>query len=62
MDDEGKNIKMKVPLKVQDYGKIYDNLYDVIINGKEKIVKDEEVIEVLHIIEEATLKAKEASL
>lgn len=60
VDDEGKDVKVKVPAEVQDYGIIYDNLYDVIFNGGEKIVKDEQVIEVLRIIEEGTAKAKEA--
>lgn len=50
----------KIPTEVQDYGKIYDNLYDVIFNGAEKVVKDEEVVRVLEVIEEATKVAKEA--
>lgn len=60
VDDKGNDITKKIPTEIQDYGLIYDNLYDVIFNGKTKIVKDEEVIEVLHIIEEATKVAKEA--
>ena len=60
IDDEGNDITKKVPTEIGDYGIIYDNLYDVIFNGGEKIVKDEEVIKVLEIIEEATKVAKEA--
>ena len=60
VDEDGNDVLMKVPAEIQDYGMIYDNLYDVIFNGKEKIVKDEEVIEVLRIIEEGTRIAKEA--
>ncbi len=60
IDENGKDITKKVPTEIQDYGLIYDNLYDVIFNGGEKVVKDEEVIEVLKIIEEATKVAKEA--
>ena len=60
IDDEGRDITTKVPTEIQDYGIIYDNLYDVIFNGGEKVVKDEEVVEVLRIIEEATKVAKEA--
>lgn len=48
-------------MEVQDYGKIYDNLYDVIFNGREKVVKDEEVIAVLEIIEEADKKVRSQS-
>ena len=39
---------------------IYDNLYEVIFNHGEKIVADEEVLEVLRILEQATEVAKEA--
>ena len=60
IDDNGNDITEKIPTEVGDYGIIYDNLYDVIFNGQEKVVKDEEVIEVLKIIEEATKVAKEA--
>lgn len=60
IDENGQDITKKVPTEIQDYGLIYDNLYDVIFNGGEKVVKDEEVIEVLRIIEEATKAAKEA--
>lgn len=60
IDDNGADITKKIPTEIQDYGKIYDNLYDVIFNGAKKVVKDEEVVEVLRIIEEATRVAKEA--
>ena len=60
IDENGQDITKKVPTEIQEYGLIYDNLYDVIFNGGEKVVKDEEVIEVLRIIEEATKAAKEA--
>ena len=60
IDDEGNDVTKKVPTEIGDYGIIYDNLYDVIFNHGEKVVKDEEVIEVLRIIEEGTKVAKEA--
>lgn len=52
-------LQKKVPTEIQDYGLIYDNLYDAIFNNAEKVVKDQEVVAVLHIIEEATKAAKE---
>ena len=60
IDDEGNDITKKVPCEVGDYGKIYDNLYDVIFNGKEKVVKDEQTIGILKIIEKGIEIAKEA--
>ncbi|MDD8048446.1 MAG: Gfo/Idh/MocA family oxidoreductase [Thomasclavelia sp.] len=59
-DDNGQDITKKVPTEIQDYGIIYDILYDVIFNHGTKVIKDEEVIEVLKIIEEATKVAREA--
>lgn len=60
IDENENDVTKKVPTEIGDYGIIYDNLYDVIFNGGEKIIKDEEVVEVLRIIEEATKVAKEA--
>lgn len=60
IDDQGNDITKKVPTEIQDYGMIYDNLYDVIFNHGQKVVKDHEVLEVLKIIEKATKVAKEA--
>lgn len=60
IDDNGKEVTKKVPTEICDYGIIYDNLYDIIKNNADKIVKDDEVVTVLEIIEEATRFAKEA--
>ena len=60
IDEEGNDITKKISYEVGDYGMIYDNLYEVICHGKEKVIKDEEVIEVLKIIEQGIAIAKEA--
>lgn len=60
VDDEGETIEMKVPVEPTEYGVIYDNLLEVIEQKQEKIVKDEEVIAVLEIIEAGLKRAKEA--
>lgn len=59
-DENGNDITKKIPVEIQDYGMIYDNLYDVIFNHGQKVVADEEVLEVLRILEKATEVAKEA--
>lgn len=43
---------IKTPLG--DYGRVYDSLYETIINGKEKLVKDEELLTVMEILERGT--------
>lgn len=53
LDDYGNSVRYRHPSKVTDYGKLYDDLDAVINEGAEKKIKDEEVLEVLHLLEEA---------
>lgn len=50
-DDYGNTVSYRIPSKVTDYGKLYDDLDACINEGAEKKVKDEEVLEVLRILE-----------
>lgn len=54
IDDEGIYHEEKVVSEVGDYSRVYEGLYETIINGKEKSVKDEETIRQLEILEEGT--------
>ena len=47
-----------MPVGCAHYERIYDNLVEAIENGAPKCVKDEEVVKVLEILEEATAVAK----
>lgn len=58
MNETGEKVTEKVPVDCAHYERIYDSLVDAIEHGKEKCVKDEEVIKVLEILEEATEVAK----
>lgn len=51
-DDEGNYHEEKVVSEVGDYSKIYEGIYNSIIHGQEKIVKDEETIRQIEILEE----------
>ncbi|MFC6463635.1 Gfo/Idh/MocA family oxidoreductase [Marinilactibacillus sp. GCM10026970] len=51
-DDEGQYHEEKVVSEVGDYSRIYQGVYETLINGKEKIVKDEETIRQIEILEE----------
>ena len=55
---DGKAVTEKVPVGCAHYERIYDNLVDAIENGAPKIVKDEEVVKVLEVLEAATAVAK----
>ena len=58
MNEAGEKITEKVPVGCAHYERIYDSLVDAIENGAAKCVKDEEVVKVLEILEEATEVAK----
>ena len=58
MNDKGEAVTEKVPVGCAHYEHIYDNLVAAIEQGAEKIVRDEEVIRVLEVLEEATEVAK----
>lgn len=53
-DKAGNQVREKVPVGCAHYECIYDSLIDAIENGGEKCVRDEEVVRVLEILEEAT--------
>ncbi len=57
MDDSGRKVEEKVPVGCAQYGRIYDSILGAIERGEEKCVRDEEVIRVLEILEEATAVA-----
>lgn len=59
--EAGENITEKVPVGCAHYERIYDSVIGAIEGRCEKCVKDEEVIRVLEILEEATQVAKSHS-
>lgn len=50
-DDEGNYHEEKVISEVGDYGRVYDDLYEAIINGKEKTITDEQTLLQMEILE-----------
>ena len=57
-NEAGETVMEKVPVGCTHYERVYDNLVAAIEQGAPKIIKDEEVIRVLEILEEATEVAK----
>ncbi|MGM0168428.1 oxidoreductase NAD-binding Rossmann fold protein [Enterococcus sp. AZ135] len=51
MDDEGVYHEEKVVSEIGDYSRVYEGVYESIINGKEKIVKDEETLLQIEMLE-----------
>lgn len=60
IDDQGNDVNKRVPVEQHDYGIIYDNINDVLTGKAEKVVKDDEVIAVLEIVDQGIQAAKEA--
>lgn len=52
MDEDGVYHEEKVVSEIGDYSRVYQGIYETIINGAEKIVKDEETIRQIEILEE----------
>lgn len=57
-DETGAQVTEQVPVGCAHYERIYDTLVDAIRHGGEKCVRDEEVVRVLEILEEATAVAR----
>ena len=58
MDDEGIYHEEKVVSEKGDYSRFYQAVYDTLVNGKEKLVKDEETIRQIEILEEGIRQMK----
>lgn len=58
INEAGEKVTEKVPVGCAHYERIYDNLIDAIQNGAPKVIKDEEVVRVLEVLEEATSVAQ----
>lgn len=58
IDDNGVYHEEKVVSEKGDYGRVYDGLYEAIVNGKEKQVKDEETLLQMRILEDGVKGCK----
>ena len=57
-DNKGNYHEEKVISEKGDYGRVYDDLYEAIKNGKEKTIKDEEILYQIKILEEGSKNLK----
>lgn len=51
VDEKGKDIIEVVASEVGDYARVYDGVYDVLKNGKEKIITDEQTLLLMDLLE-----------
>jgi glutathionylspermidine synthase len=50
-DDDNVYHEEKVPSVKGDYARVYDGIYDAIVNGAEKVIKDEQTLMQMKILE-----------
>jgi len=58
IDENGQYHEEKVVSERGDYGRVYDHLYEVIINRTDKQVKDEETLLQMRILENGMKECK----
>lgn len=58
IDNDGSYHEEKVPSERGDYGRYYDAWYETVVNGKEPLVKAEQTLLQLHILEEGIQNLK----
>ncbi len=52
IDEQGDYHEEKVISEVGDYSRVYEGIYETLVNGAEKVIKDEETILQMKILEE----------
>lgn len=52
-DEEGVRREVIVPTVLGDYGRVYDFMYEAVLNDEDKLVSDEDVLAAMTIMEEA---------
>ncbi len=59
IDGEGTYHEEKVISEIGDYSRVYEGIYETLINGAEKIIKDEETLLQMNILEEGIKEIQE---
>ncbi|MCL1948135.1 MAG: oxidoreductase [Turicibacter sp.] len=53
LNQNGDTIKRELKTPLGDYGRLYDNFYEAIMNGAPKLITDEQILTVVEILERA---------
>lgn len=51
INEAGVEVREEVPLETGDYGRVYDALYDTLVNGQPNYVKESEVLTNMEILQ-----------
>lgn len=50
-NQNGDRIEKTIPSELGDYGRVYDSIYETLINGSEKLISDHQMLAVIQILE-----------
>lgn len=51
VNEAGETVREEIPLETGDYGRVYDSLYETLVNGQSNFVKESDVLTNLEILE-----------
>ncbi|MGC3797809.1 NAD(P)-dependent oxidoreductase, partial [Enterococcus faecium] len=60
IDEQGSYHEEKVISEVGDYSRVFEGIYETLVNGAEKVIKDEETILQKKILEEGIKSIQES--
>lgn len=60
IDEQESYHEEKVISEVGDYSRVYEGIYETLVNGAEKVIKDEETILQMKILEEGIKSIQES--
>ena len=50
-NQNGDRIEKTIPSELGDYGRVYDSIYETLINGSDKLISDRQMLTVIQILE-----------
>ena len=62
VNEAGETVREAVPLETGDYGRVYDALYDTLVNGQPNYVKESDVLTNMEILERGFEQPSPATL
>ena len=62
VDDDGNTVREEVMIETGDYGRVYDALYDTLVNGRENFVSESDALTNMEILERGFAQPSPATI
>lgn len=62
VDDDGNTVREEVMIETGDYGRVYDALYDTLVNGRESFVSESDALTNIEILERGFAQPSPATI